>query len=562
MPPTWSAQQVGPGAGGGRAPLRFARRRRRDRLDHLPPGRPRDPGAPRALRDRPAAPPASSSPSVGHAGGIVGRRPRGAYEHDLRSCSRCTRATSSSPAPTSAKASPSAPRTSAHASDLMRGHDSRRLPRRIYKHAAGQLDDNYRSGTSVTEIILVIAIAMLVLALLVAVQVFVTQRSNRILNVALIAATVIVLVLMAWTVLRFVSAQDSLVRGAAQRLRLGAAALGRRASSCSRRRATRTSHSASTARAAPSSSPTSTTSRSGSAGTPTPRAVCRATRARLPVGPVTSTASTRSSKQAAAFFALHDADPHGWTTTATTRRRSTLATDDEADLVRQLDADIQTEIARATRAPRRQRVGCPQRVRHARDRDPAVARARRRARDHRAPAPHRRSTGEAPRDRARRRARLRHARRLCVDVGPGDAGVAHRRSSRRRRRTTTTATTTTRPVHRTDATTRRQDASKSLATDRPLPTPGEHAGSAPFMHDVQATRGTVNVGVDENTLLLERARPEDRGDHRRWRSTSCKAIAGGHRARRRGRPPAGRHRAEDERRRSRTRSTSRSARCR
>ena len=82
----------------------------------------------------------------------------------------------------------------------------------LYRHAAGQLDDNYRSGTSVTEIILVILIAVLVLALLAAVQLFVTQRTNRTLNVALIGATVVVLVLMGWTLLRFVSAQDSLVR--------------------------------------------------------------------------------------------------------------------------------------------------------------------------------------------------------------------------------------------------------------------------------------------------------------------------------------------------------------
>ena len=47
-------------------------------------------------------------------------------------------------------------------------------------------------------------------ALLVAVQLFVTRRSNRILNVALVTATVVVLVLMSWTVFRFVSAQDSL----------------------------------------------------------------------------------------------------------------------------------------------------------------------------------------------------------------------------------------------------------------------------------------------------------------------------------------------------------------
>ena len=74
------------------------------------------------------------------------------------------------------------------------------------------LDDNYRAGTSTTEITLVVAIGVVLLALLLAMQVLVTRRSNRILNVALVTATVLVLVPVAWTVLHFVSAQDSLVR--------------------------------------------------------------------------------------------------------------------------------------------------------------------------------------------------------------------------------------------------------------------------------------------------------------------------------------------------------------
>jgi hypothetical protein len=80
----------------------------------------------------------------------------------------------------------------------------------LYERAARMLNENYETGTSGTELVLVLAIGILLIALLVGVQVLVTQRSNRILNVALVTATVVVLALVAWTVVRFVSAQDSL----------------------------------------------------------------------------------------------------------------------------------------------------------------------------------------------------------------------------------------------------------------------------------------------------------------------------------------------------------------
>jgi hypothetical protein len=96
------------------------------------------------------------------------------------------------------------------ASSLMR---DRMLPAAttLYEHAATRLDDEYSSGTSTTEVVLVVIAGLALLALLVGVQVFVTRRSNRVLNVGLVGATVLVVILLGWTLVRFVSAQNSLV---------------------------------------------------------------------------------------------------------------------------------------------------------------------------------------------------------------------------------------------------------------------------------------------------------------------------------------------------------------
>jgi hypothetical protein len=81
----------------------------------------------------------------------------------------------------------------------------------VYEHAATRLDDEYQSGTSTTEIVLVVVAGTVVLGLLIAVQLLVRRRSNRILNIGLAGATVVVVILLGWTVVRFVSAQSSLV---------------------------------------------------------------------------------------------------------------------------------------------------------------------------------------------------------------------------------------------------------------------------------------------------------------------------------------------------------------
>lgn len=85
----------------------------------------------------------------------------------------------------------------------------------LYERAMRRLDEQYRSGTSSVEIVLVVIAGIAVIGLLIATQVFVTRRYQRILNVGLLSATVIVIGLLGWSVGRFVAAQDSLV--AAQR---------------------------------------------------------------------------------------------------------------------------------------------------------------------------------------------------------------------------------------------------------------------------------------------------------------------------------------------------------
>ena len=82
----------------------------------------------------------------------------------------------------------------------------------IYTHAANELDDTYGSGTSTSEIVFVLVAGVLLLAVLVGVQLFAAHRTKRILNVGLVGATVLVLVLLGWTVVRFTSEQDALVR--------------------------------------------------------------------------------------------------------------------------------------------------------------------------------------------------------------------------------------------------------------------------------------------------------------------------------------------------------------
>jgi hypothetical protein len=81
----------------------------------------------------------------------------------------------------------------------------------LYTDAGDRLDENYRDGTSSDHIALVLATGIAALALFLGVQVFLARRCRRILNVPLVAATLIVFAVVTFTLLRVVSAQNSLV---------------------------------------------------------------------------------------------------------------------------------------------------------------------------------------------------------------------------------------------------------------------------------------------------------------------------------------------------------------
>jgi hypothetical protein len=82
----------------------------------------------------------------------------------------------------------------------------------LYRDAARQLRDNYEAGTSTLTLVLVLVAGVGMLALLVVVQIFVRRRSNRLLNLGLVAATVLVVGLLGWTLVRFAGAHDALNR--------------------------------------------------------------------------------------------------------------------------------------------------------------------------------------------------------------------------------------------------------------------------------------------------------------------------------------------------------------
>jgi hypothetical protein len=82
----------------------------------------------------------------------------------------------------------------------------------LYRDAASELRDNYEAGTSTLTLVLVLVAGVGMLALLVVVQIFVRRRSNRLLNLGLVAATVLVVGLLGWTLVRFAGAHDALNR--------------------------------------------------------------------------------------------------------------------------------------------------------------------------------------------------------------------------------------------------------------------------------------------------------------------------------------------------------------
>lgn len=79
-----------------------------------------------------------------------------------------------------------------------------------YEEAARDLDDEYRSGASRTPLVVLLATAVGVIAVLIATQLLVTQRTRRLLNPGLIGATALVVVVAVTSLVLLASQHDSL----------------------------------------------------------------------------------------------------------------------------------------------------------------------------------------------------------------------------------------------------------------------------------------------------------------------------------------------------------------
>jgi len=81
----------------------------------------------------------------------------------------------------------------------------------LYKYAADRLHDDYERGTSASQMAWIVVIGLATLAVLAGTLIYTARRTNRVLNVGVLAASVIVLVLLAWTLALFNSEQSALV---------------------------------------------------------------------------------------------------------------------------------------------------------------------------------------------------------------------------------------------------------------------------------------------------------------------------------------------------------------
>lgn len=80
----------------------------------------------------------------------------------------------------------------------------------LYEVEAGRLNSDYRSGVSTGTLLAVIMVAGLMLGLLVLAQVYVARLTHRIFNVAMVAGTLVLVALSAWTIASFVTEQNRL----------------------------------------------------------------------------------------------------------------------------------------------------------------------------------------------------------------------------------------------------------------------------------------------------------------------------------------------------------------
>lgn len=73
----------------------------------------------------------------------------------------------------------------------------------LYKVEAARLDRAYASGRSLRDVFGVLEMAVLALVVLISGQVFLTRRTNRVFNPALLAATLVAVILLGWALLSF-----------------------------------------------------------------------------------------------------------------------------------------------------------------------------------------------------------------------------------------------------------------------------------------------------------------------------------------------------------------------
>jgi len=81
----------------------------------------------------------------------------------------------------------------------------------LYEFAAGELHNDYDRGTSASQIVWIVVIGIAALVILVATQLYTSRRTNRVLNVGLLVASLIVAILLVWSLIRFNNEQDALV---------------------------------------------------------------------------------------------------------------------------------------------------------------------------------------------------------------------------------------------------------------------------------------------------------------------------------------------------------------
>jgi hypothetical protein len=82
---------------------------------------------------------------------------------------------------------------------------------RLYNLNADRLDSQYIHATYWSDVLLVLVVGALALSVLVATQVFVFRRTNRVLNVPLLVATALVVIALVWALVAFVGQRSHMV---------------------------------------------------------------------------------------------------------------------------------------------------------------------------------------------------------------------------------------------------------------------------------------------------------------------------------------------------------------